>query len=109
MKTGALMTKSVWSSYVVDAEAVVARGDLGDGEEGHGGLIIIGHGVAITDLIMDRIIARGRTDLDRDGGDMVRIGEDLIGAVPMEEVTITICHIRPMVLIPGMATDIPIQ
>jgi hypothetical protein len=91
------MAKSVWYSYVVDAEVVGALEDLGVGGEGHGG---IGRGVAITDLI----IARGATDLDQDGGDMVRIGEDLIGEVRMEVIT-TMCLIQPMVLILGTAMD----
>ena len=87
----------------------MALGDLVAGEEGHGGLIITGRGVVtFTDLIMDRIIAPGGTDLGRDGGDTLRIGEDLIGEVRMGEVT-TMCRIRPTALILGMGTDTPIQ
>jgi hypothetical protein len=99
------MTKSVWYSYVVGAEAVGALEDLAAGGGDHGGLTIIGHGVAITDLIMGLTIARGDTGLDRDGGDMVLLGEDRTGEIRIGEVITTMCRIRPMVLILGTATD----
>jgi hypothetical protein len=102
------MAKSVWYSYVGGAEAVGALEDLGDGEEGHGGLTIVGHGVAITDHIMGLTIARGVMDLDPAGGAMVPLGEDRIGEVRMEVIT-TMCRMRPMVPILDTATETRIQ
>jgi hypothetical protein len=59
IKTRSLLAKSVRYSYVVGAEAVGALEDWEAGEEGHEGLIIIGHGAAITDLIMALLSAVG--------------------------------------------------
>ena len=103
------MAKSVRYSYAVGAEAVGALEDREAGEEGHGGLTIIGHGVAITDLIMGPIIDRGGTDLDPDGGVMDRIGEDPTGEFLMAEVITTMCRIRPTALIlhTGTNTRVP--
>ena len=100
-----MIPRSAWYSYVVGAEAVEVLEDRGVGEVGHGRLIIIDLGVAITDRIMDPIIAHGVTDLDPDGGDMVRIGEDLTGEVRIGEVIYTMSRIRPMALIPHTGTD----
>ena len=100
-----MIPRSAWYSYVVGAEAVGVLEDRGVGEVGHGRLIIIDLGVAIMDRIMDPIIAHGVTDLDRDGGDMVRIGEDLTGEVRIGEVIYTMSRIRPMALILPTGTD----
>jgi hypothetical protein len=92
------MAMWAWYSYRADAEAVRA---LGEGGEGDPGDLVIGHGVAITDLIM----GRGVTDSDLDGG-TVPIGETRIGEVLIGGDTImTMCPIRAMEVYLDTGTD----
>ena len=94
-----VMAMSKLSSHVAAAEEVVVQEDIGVGVEGDLGDRVISPGAAITDLLGATTVLttrRGVMDSLRDGGDMVRIGE---------EATTTICHIRPMALTLVMGTD----
>ena len=93
------MTMSKLSLRVAAAEEVLVQEDIGVGVEGDRGDRIIGPGAAITDLLGATTVLtthRGVMDSLRDGGDMVRIGE---------EATTTTRHIRVMVLTPVMGMD----
>jgi len=87
------------SLRVAAAEAVVVQEDIGGGVEGDLGDRIIGPGAAITATTV-LTMRRGVMDSLRDGGDMVRMGE---------EATTTLCHIRPMALTLVMGTDTSIR